>query len=96
MKKNLIIAYYSLIIILTAFFSIKTVVRMSQNIGYGNRLAVLENQKNDLIAQNNNLQTQISQESSLTRLSMVYNSAGQFAPIDQTINLTYHQSLASR
>ncbi len=96
MKNNLIIAYYSLLIIATAFFSIKTVVSLSQNINYGNRLAVLETQKKDLFVQNNDLQTQIAQELSLTRLAMVYNQEAQFTPIDQTLNLTYHQSLASR
>lgn len=96
MKNNLIIAYYSLLIIATAFFSIKTVVSLSQNINYGNRLAVLETQKKDLLVQNNDLQTQIAQELSLTRLAMVYNQEAQFTPIDQTLNLTYHQSLASR
>lgn len=96
MKNKLIITYYTLIILVTAFFSVKTVVILSQNIAYGNRLANLENHKNDLAAQNNQLQTQIAQELSLTKLAMNYNLDNQFTPIDQSINLTYHQSLASR
>lgn len=96
MSKNLIISYYVLLIIFVMFQALQTVLGLSQNIGYGNKLASLEKQKQDLTVQQTNLQTKLCQNLSLTSLANNPTIQLEFKTISQIISIDSKQTLASR
>lgn len=67
MKKTLQI-YYLLLSTTLLLQTIFTVVSLSQNIGYGQKISFLENKKAALQAQTSQLQKSLAQENALNKL----------------------------
>ncbi len=79
-----------------AFQTIKTVFNLSQNIGYGNKISLLEQKKHKLIAKNTSLQTQLNQNLSLTNISNNKDLGVEFKAITQIVSIDTNRVLASR
>lgn len=96
MKKKLTIVYYSLLAIFLAFQIIKTVLNLSQNIGYGNNISLLEQKKQSLMINNTSLQVQLNQNLSLTNLANNESFEVEFKAISQIVSIDAGKVLASR
>ena len=73
MKKNLTI-YYGLLITAVLVQTIITVFSLSQNIGYGQKISFLENKRNTLQTQTNQLRTELAQKSAIRKLEQRENN----------------------
>lgn len=96
MKKQLVIIYYSFLGIFLAYQSIKTVANLSQSISYGNRMALLEREKQTLTSKSNQLESQLSCEFSLTKLATNDTLVVDFKPISKPLIVDLTHALASR
>jgi hypothetical protein len=73
MKKSLTI-YYGLLISAVLSQAILTVVTLSQNIGYGQKISFLENQKNSLQIQKNEITKALAQKNAIKKLEQKENN----------------------
>jgi len=73
MKKNLT-TYYGLLITAVLAQTIITVFSLSQNIGYGQKISFLENRRNTLQIQTNQLKTELAQKSAIRELEQRENN----------------------
>ncbi len=73
MKKNLTI-YYGLLVSAVLAQAILTVVTLSQNIGYGQKISFLENQKNSLQIQKNEITKALAQKNAIKKLEQKENN----------------------
>lgn len=69
MKKKFYSASYLILALFLATQLVSTVLALSQNVGYGQRIAFLENKKTQLQAEQTQLQQQLAQQLAINALS---------------------------
>lgn len=93
-KKHFIIHnFYIIIGLVVAAQAITTVYQLSKTIGYGQKMAYLQRQRQEMIQEKNKLQHQRSSQQSLINLSQ---NSNDYLPITATITVAPNTSLASR
>lgn len=93
-KTNIITIYYVVAVSILGLQAIQTVYQLSQSIGFGQKIAHLQQQKEVLTNQQMDISRQISQASSLTQLGG--NIEENFTPITVPILVSANTSVASR
>ncbi len=89
MKKSLAI-YYGLLVSAVLSQAILTVVTLSQNIGYGQKISFLEQQKNTLQTQKNEITKELAQKTAIIELKQKENN--DFVAISDVILINQNSS----
>ncbi|HPS40618.1 MAG TPA: hypothetical protein PLQ50_01275 [Candidatus Woesebacteria bacterium] len=89
MKKSLAI-YYGLLVSAVLSQAILTVVTLSQNIGYGQKISFLEQQKNTLQIQKNEITKELAQKTAIIELKQKENN--DFVAISDVILINQNSS----
>lgn len=83
MKKKIAI-YYAVLSLILCFQLLSTVFTLSQNIGYGQRISLLENKKTSLESQKNQLSKELSKKIALQALDV---NTSEYVGISEVVSV---------